>query len=158
MWRASFFYPVPPAPRTAVFCGMFRSKGSVRVFAVGWSGEAARYAPQSIAARLEQLEELAGIARPTHALIVLRREWEPELSPEDREWLWRAFGVPAFAQIIGENGELFAAECEAHCGLHIESRRFVAGDHEVDRSACACGKTSARLVQPVRMRRTAAVG
>jgi hypothetical protein len=122
--------------------------GAVRVFPCGWTKETEGFAPQSIAGRLEQIEQLVGIAAPTHALIVLRREWEPGLSPEDRAFLWRAFGVPVFEQIIAEDGELLAAECEAHDGLHIESRHFAAGDHELDRSPCGCGKTSARLVAP----------
>ncbi len=124
----------------------FRSKGRVRVFPGGWNDEVERFAPQSIAGRAEQLEALEGIARPTHALIAMRREWESGLPAETRERFWQAFRVPLFEQIIGEGGELLAAECEAHRGLHIESSRFVAGDHELERTKCACGKSSPRLI------------
>lgn len=144
--RARFVYPVPPAPRTAVLIAGFRSTRSVRVFAEGWSERASFFAPQSVAGTIRQIEALKGIAEPTHALVVLRREWEPAISVEDRARLWHAFHVPLFEQIVAEDGTLLAAECEAHCGLHIQSRRFIAGDHEVDRAQCDCGRTSPRLI------------
>ena len=158
LWRARLSYPVPPAPRTAVLAPMFRSKGAVRVFREGWTDAAARFVPQSIAARRDQIENLAGIASPTHALIVLRWDWEPGLTLADRDRFWRAFGVPVFEQVISEQGELLAAECEAHQGLHIVSRRFAVGDHEVDRSPCPCGKTSPRWIEQPSRTRTAVGG
>ena len=156
--RAVLSYPILPAPRTAVLNALIRSKGNFRVFAGGWSEDAVRFGAQSIAGRLEQIEELRSIASPTHALIVLRWEWEPGLSLEDRDRLWHAFGVPAFEQVIAANGELLAFECEAHCGLHIASRRFAAGDHEIERSRCACGKTSPRWIERTARPRTAVAG
>jgi hypothetical protein len=131
----------------------------VRVFPEGWTDDVARFVPQSIAGQAGQFEALVGIARPTHALIVMRREWEPGLSAAARQRFWRAFRVPLFEQILAEDGTLLAAECEAHCGLHIESNRFAAGDHEIDRSQCGCGKWSARLiVVPQMVRHVAASG
>ena len=127
------------------------------MFAAGWTDEAGRFEPQSIAARYDQLVELRGKASPTHALIVFRWQWEPALSAVDHENLWRWFGVPAFEQIISDRGELLAAECEAHDGLHIVSPHFAAGDHETDRSPCPCGRTSPRLVSHA-ARRTAVAG
>ena len=155
--RATLVYPIPPAPRTAVLIACLRSKGTIRVFPDGWTQETARFSPQSIAGRLAQIETLEGIARPTHALIILREPWEPGLTSSDRDRLWRAFRVPLFEQIIAEDGVLLAAECEAHNGLHIESRRFAAGDHEIDRAPCGCGKTSPRLIAPT-VQRVAASG
>ena len=141
-------YPIPPAPRTAVLVAGFRSKGRVRVFERGWTEAAARFAPQSIAARLEQIDKLEGIAHPTHALIVLRTSSDSGLTLENRRRLWQAFQVPVFEQIISVSGTLLAAECEAHCGLHIESRDFTADDHLIDRTPCACGRKSPRLIVP----------
>ena len=159
--RSNLVYPIPPAPRTAVLAACFRSKGPVRVFPNGWDEEAARFAPQSVAGRLEQLEALKGIAIPTHALIVIRNQWEERVSVQARERLWRAFRVPLFEQIVDEDGTLLAAECEAHEGLHLESRRFTAGDHEIDRRLCPCGRSSPRLVaveRTVTLRSVAASG
>jgi hypothetical protein len=151
-------YPIPPAPRTAVLIGGFRSRGLVRVFVDGWTDETARFAPQSIAGRLDQLFVLDSIARPTHALIVIRREWERAVPGEDRDRLWRAFGVPLFEQIVDEDCALLAAECEAHEGLHIEPRWFAVGDHEIDRTPCGCGKLSPRLIERESLRRAASAG
>lgn len=138
-------YPILPAPRTAVLIAGFRSKGSIQVFPDGWTEETARFHPQAIAARLPQFRSLHGIANPTHALILLRNEWEPPLSSDDRDELWRSFRVPVFEQIIDERCHLLASECEAHEGLHVESRSFVYGDHEIDHAPCPCGKKSPRL-------------
>ncbi len=143
--KAALIYPIPPAPRCAVLAAGFRPQGTVRVFPSGWNEDAAKFQPQALAAPLDRLEALAGKLTLTHAVIVFRREWEPRLDAAQRDRLWRAFRVPVFEQILAENGALLAAECEAHDGLHIESAKFAAGDHEIDRAACACGKTSPRL-------------
>lgn len=147
--RARFQYPVPPAPRTAVLVAGFRSKGKLRIFPDGWSEAAARFEPQAIAGRIEQIEALEGIAHPTHALIVIRRECDRAITALHRDRLWRAFGVPVFEQVVDERGTLLAAECEAHEGLHIESRRLAAGDHEIERAPCGCGKSSPRWIERV---------
>ena len=151
-------------PRCAVLVGGFRSRafrsgGQVRVFREGWSDEAAKFEPQAIAATLPQLDALAGSVTLTHAVIVLRKQWEPGLNEAERDRLWRAFRVPAFEQIIAEDCKLLASECEAHDGLHIESAKLAVGDHEIDRSVCPCGKTTPRLVGAERteaLRRAAA--
>jgi hypothetical protein len=153
-----FVYPILPAPRVAVLIPGFRSKGCVRVFPDGWTDETAKFAPQSIAGRYEQIEALQGIATPTHAVIVIRREWEPGVSSIDRERIWRAFRVPIFEQIVAEDGSLLAAECEAHDGLHIASRKFTVGDHEVERNRCGCGNKSPRLMQREVLHTVAAAG
>ena len=126
--------------------GILPAKAAVRIFAEGWSAEAAAFAPGAIAAPLEQLLELAANAPPlTHALIVLRREGSPVLSIDDRERLWRAFRVPVFEQIVGPRGELLAAECEAHDGLHIEMPGLRWDGYMMDLALCACGRKTPRL-------------
>jgi hypothetical protein len=144
--RAAFVYPIPPAPRTAVLVPGFRSSELVRVFPDGWNEEANRFNPQAVAGSLLQLEGLARIASPTHAVIVLRKEWEPRLTDSRRDALWNAYRVPAFEQIISEDGTLLATECEAHDGLHIESSRFNAAGRNIRTDRCACGRFSPRLV------------
>lgn len=144
-------YPIRPVPRCAVLVGGFRSRSPVRVFPQGWTDEVARFAPQAIAATLPQLDALAGTVTLTHAVIVFRNEWDPRLTDDERDRLWRAFRVPAFEQIIAGDGTLLAAECEAHRGLHIESSKLAVGDDEIDRSPCACGKITPRLTGAVRL-------
>jgi hypothetical protein len=143
--KAIFQYPIRPAPRTAVLVPGFRSRGPVRVFADGWGVDAAKFAPQAIAASLPQLDALAGVAAVTHAVVVLRKRQEPRLTEFERERLWQAFHVPVFEQMIGEDCSLLASECEAHNGLHIDSPSLKA-DHEVDDSPCGCGRKEPRLL------------
>jgi hypothetical protein len=133
----------------------------VRVFPDGWGKEAAAFAPAAIAATLEQLVELAAAPKPpvvTHALIVLARTGEHPLSAADRERLWSAFRVPLFEQIIGARGELLAAECEAHDGLHIEIEGLAWAGCTIQTTPCACGRETSRLIpaEPVERARSVA--
>ena len=159
--KAALQYPIPPAPRTAVLVPWLRSAGPVRVFEGGWSPEAALFAPAAIAGTREQLLALEGTAIPslTHAILILGRAESPRLTEDDRERLWRAFRVPVFEQILGESGELLAAECEAHDGLHIESDKLQIDPNTIDDGPCGCGRSTPRfgLVQPAEtLRRVAA--
>jgi hypothetical protein len=81
----------------------------------------------------------------THAVIVLSRRGGDLLTLEQRRRLWRAFRVPVFEQVIGPNGALLAAECEAHAGLHIESPRFNVTGRAVETAKCGCGRNSPRV-------------
>lgn len=115
-----------------------------RVFAGGWSAAAARYAPEAAAGTREQLLHVD--AKLTRAVVVLARPGDVLLTSSDRDVLWRRFRVPVFEQIIGREGVLLAAECEAHDGLHVEG---AAGDwtsaYRMEISPCACGKKAPRL-------------
>ena len=153
-WRRkrALVYPIQPPPKTAVLVPWFRSNGLVRVFTGGWTEEAAAFAPCAIAATPAQLDALAASKSPSlsHAVIALTRLGEPRLSEAGRDRFWAAFRVPVFEQIIGERGELLAAECEAHDGLHIESEKpppdKMPDKMKVDASPCACGRKTPRLV------------
>ena len=138
-----FLYPVNPAPRTAVLVPWFEVRpdwsgwsrlsrtmgwprrqnpsGPVRIFADGWSAEAAAFSPSAIAATPSQLRLLASVEIPSlrHAVVALTRPDESRLSSADREQFWAIFRVPVFEQVIGNRGRLLACECEAHAGLHI---------------------------------------
>jgi hypothetical protein len=81
----------------------------------------------------------------THALIVLARSNDSLLTTEQRQRLWRAFRVPIFEQIIGGNGELLAAECEAHDGLHIEAPKLRVAGWFIESAPCGCGRNTPRL-------------
>lgn len=143
--KSTFVYPIPPAPPTAVLVPWFTSRGNARVFEHGWDAEATSFQPAAIAATWPQLESLLGtrIASLTHALIVLARPADPLLTGLQRERLWHAFHVPSFEQIIGDNGKLLAAECEAHAGLHVESP--TAG-YSIEDAPCGCGRKTPRIV------------
>lgn len=156
--KATLVYPIGKPPRTAVLGAWFRAKDPVRVFPQGWTAEAAAYAPQAIAATRRQLIELAPYAPPvTHALIVIARQGDPWLTPADRDFLWRAYQVPIFEQLISENGDLLAAECEAHDGLHLATTEL--SGYALDPTPCACGSASPRLIpkKPSERARAAAV-
>lgn len=156
--KNAFIHPLTPAPRTAVLVPWFHKSRfvagagfgpgkQIQVFPEGWNDRAAAFAPCSIAATREQIYALEQVSIPslTHALIVLERAGEARLSEDDRERLWRGFHLPIFERVIGESGELLAAECEAHDGLHVESPRLPLDQETLDRSACACGRTTPRL-------------
>jgi len=106
------------------------------------------FAPASIAASREELLGLAAADLPpafTHAVIAFASPGDPMLSTAERQRLWRAFRVPVFEQIIGPGGELLAAECEAHDGLHIEVPGLAWDGYRVEVAPCACGRKTPRL-------------
>ena len=147
-----FMYPVLPAPRTAVLQPWFRRglllRSPTRIFNRGWSREAEQFAPAAVAGTVEQLFALAPMPCLTHALVVLSRPAAPRLTDAERDQLWEKHRVPVFEQVIGNAGELLAAECEAHDGLHLESPAMpLAGEH-VEISPCPCGRKSPRIAVP----------
>jgi hypothetical protein len=164
--KSVFRYPMDPAPRTAVLAACFRqprlrTNYPVRVFPRGWSEEVSAFAPAAVAASREQLLRLAAADRPpvfTHAVIALASPGDPMLSAAERERLWRAFRVPVFEQIIGPDGKLLAAECEAHDGLHIEAPGLSWGGYRMEMSPCGCGRKTPRLTpsEPAERVRSAA--
>jgi hypothetical protein len=151
--KSVFRYPMDPAPRTAVLAACFRQpkfrpNNPIRVFPGGWSEEASAFAPAAIAAPRQQLLGLAAAPHPptlTHAVIALESRGNPPLSTVERVWLWRVFRVPVFEQIVGPDGELLAAECEAHDGLHIEIPGLSWDGYRVEMSPCGCGRKTPRL-------------
>jgi hypothetical protein len=151
--KSMFRYPLDPVPRTAVLAASFRQPRfrpnyPVRVFPEGWSAEVSAFAPAAIAAPREQLLSLAAAGQPpilTHALIAIAGRGDPLLPATDRARLWRVFRVPVFEQIIQANGELLAAECEAHDGLHIEVPGLSWDGYRLEFSVCGCGRKTPRL-------------
>jgi hypothetical protein len=103
-----------------------------------------------LAARIVQLRRLAcSQARPqiSHALVVLRYDTDPTPSQDDRDRLWRLFGVPVFEQYLNERNEVLAMECDAHAGLHVVQGCL---DRPLDETRCSCGNPAPRLqLRPV---------
>ena len=164
--KSVFRYPLDPVPRTAVLAACFRQPRfrpncPIQVFPEGWSAEVSAFAPAALAAPREHLLSLAAADQPpilTHALIALEHRGDPLLVMEERAGLWRAFRVPVFEQIIEANGELLAAECEAHDGLHIEVPGLSWDGYYIEMSPCGCGRKTPRLtpVMPAERARSAA--
>lgn len=113
--------------------------------------EAARFAPEAIAGTRSQLLELDPAPFSlSRAVIALGRPGDRLLTAAERDRLWRSFNVPVFEQIIGLRGQLLAAECEAHDGLHIQETRaethWSSGDaYNVVQSTCSCGSNLPRV-------------
>lgn len=42
-----------------------------------------------------------------------------------RDSLWRAFELPVFEELVGSENEVFASECEAHSGYHLETEAAI---------------------------------
>ncbi len=150
----TFVYPILPAPRTAVLVPWFRATraarllaGPVRIFPDGWNQEVTAFAPAAVAGTFEQIRPLAQMQIPslTHALIVLARPGGRRLAEIDRGRLWQDFRLPVFEQIIGPSGDLLAAECEAHDGLHVESSDLPLDCETIDTSPCPCGRKTPRI-------------
>lgn len=101
--------------------------GQVHVLPNGWRAKLGFPAeriegPQREIAKLADAIE-AGEAEPVagaRRLMVYAALGDALLSPELRERLWEVFELPVFEQLRGWEGELFASECEAHDGLHLE--------------------------------------
>jgi len=164
--KSVFRYPMDPVPRTAVLAACFRQPKlrpnyPVRIFPNGWSAEVSAFAPAAVAAPRGRLLGLAAADRPpvlTHSVIALESRGDPLLSAAERAWLWRAFGVPVFEQVIGPDGSLLAFECEAHEGLHIEIPALSWEGCQVAVSLCGCGRKTPRLTpaQPAERARSVA--
>lgn len=132
-----------PTPRTAILAPGFQETKLVRVFPAGWTEEAARFHPSSIAGPAEQLRRLTerGLELK-HAVVAFTYQGQAALSEDDRDLFWESFGVPVFEQHLGAGNELLAMECEAHAGLHV-LRDF--GESQLDRNSCVCGNPAPRF-------------
>ncbi len=133
-----------PAPKTAILAPGFRNARLVRVFPHGWNAAAVKYRPAAVAGSFSQLASLAaGKVAITHAAICLCWEVDDLLTTAQREFLWSAFEVPVFQQLLGPANNLLAYECEAHAGLHAAPEY---GGPRTTPLACACGNGSTRLL------------
>jgi hypothetical protein len=146
---APFIHPMDPTPRTAILAPGFQETKLVRVFPAGWTQEAARFHPCSIAGPAEQLRRLTNRGLElSHAVVAFTYQGQAALSDDDRDLFWDSFGVPVFEQHLGAGNELLAMECEAHAGLHMM------GDFEdsrLDRNSCVCGNPAPRFARRARI-------
>lgn len=140
---ARFVHPMNPIPRTAILAPGFADSKLARVFPAGWSEEAARFEPTSIAGPVKELRKVARLGiELRHAVVVFTYDDDNRLTNGDREFFWKSFGVPVFEQQLGPSNELLAVECDAHEGLHLVGEF---SHLRRDKNSCACGSPAPRL-------------
>ncbi|MDX2151991.1 MAG: hypothetical protein SFV54_14730 [Bryobacteraceae bacterium] len=140
------------------------------------------FRPEALAGPFDVLRQLSRrkLDGLRQSIIVFRTLEEGRLTDSERDELWRAFELPVFEQLRAPGGELLAAECEAHQGLHLDGReaivefddtrtppealftsllnlrqpqiRLALGwSLQLDHSPCACGRPGVRAAQVVSM-------
>lgn len=159
--------PWQARPPIAVLAPWFRVSGSARIFFEPTPHALRRYRPGALAGPVPELRRLAerivageiDLPPLEFGVLAFTGPGRPRLTEADRELFWRAFQVPVFEQHRGPHGELLAAECEAHDGLHL-IRETAAEDWpgvEVLRDPCPCGAPTPRAL-PARRALTRAAG
>lgn len=172
--------PLADSGRVAVLGTGFQESGHVRLFRYDSPDELAEYRPGTIAGPMDRVRKLAHdlcIGKLTlpaleRAVIVFTGLRDGMLGSGDRELLWRAFRVPVYEQFQGFNREPLAWECDAHDGLHVDTRNAVfesdpdgrllltgvgAGEYaflrlatgfgaKLEDGTCGCGWTGPRLL------------
>ena len=131
--KRSFVHPCHNQPKTAVLAEGFRFSMRYNRIDDYRNPRLARLKPESIAAPLDTLRALARgiesghlwIPPLTHSVVAFAGLVEGPISEEDLDLFWRVFQVPIHEQFYGFGGELLAWECEAHQGLHINSKSAV---------------------------------
>jgi hypothetical protein len=145
-------FPLRTPVRTAIIEKGFIPERNARVFDPDDLGGLSEFAPEAIVAplktalRLAQGGELPGLA----AFVILTDIDGEPLGEDQREFLWRRFGVPVFEQLRGPEGDVFARECEVHDGLHVDPTARLARDLRALEAAmiddpCDCGAETPRL-------------
>jgi hypothetical protein len=173
-----FAVPWDPPPKVVLLAPWFTSNAAV-VLPEFTLNDLERLAPEAVAAPVETLRALANLAirsdlvlpSLSYGAIALLGIGRDLVREDDHDLIWRAFRIPLYSQFRGFRGELLAADCELHEGLHIltESAVFEESDqgllvtsfgnlrHPVLRLAsglsarivacrCPCGLKSPRLV------------
>jgi hypothetical protein len=141
-------YPLPGSPRIAVLNLLVRSEEGIRCFAPWTLHQVQRTDPEALAGPLADLIEAArlrdsgclSMPRLGLPLVVFSSLRSGILSPDDREHLWEAFGLPFYEQVRDEHGRLLAYECDAREGFHWVGQEVVA--HLPNPALCACGRAA----------------
>lgn len=163
-------YPLSEASRIAVIGVQVRAGRRVRSYPHWRSCELEAWRPQALAGHRSELLSIGELRRRqflplrelAFPLLVFSSLREGPLSNEQRDRLWKLYGLPVYEQIRGVDESLLGWECDAHEGWHLAldacgnpklttGRARAAGwqGGEVN-GLCACGKTCLRLVAEVR--------
>lgn len=182
--KRTFQHPSLSRPRTALLAEGFRFSMRYHRIDDYRNPRLARIKPESIAGPLDTLRALARgiesgnlwIPKLRHSVVAFAGLLEGPISEEDLDLFWNVFKVPVHEQFYGFGGELLAWECEAHQGLHINSKnavfeegsraellvslignpyqpvfRLVSGlSGKLVDERCACGRTGPRIVDLMR--------
>lgn len=119
-------YPLPGAGRIAVLTTPVQCDGGVRSFPRWTCHQLMRANPDALAGPLADLLEVARLRDEgflpglnlTLPLLVLSTLRSGAMTPDGRQRLWDAFGLPFLEQIRDARGRLLAYECEARNGFH----------------------------------------
>lgn len=151
--------PWQTQPKMAVLSPWFRVNRSARVFPEVSLEILVRFRPGVIAGPVAALRELArlvlqeasAVPLPDFGILAFTGPALEPLTDDDRDLFWRAFQVPVFEQYRDQRGELVAAECEAHQGLHLLARDtpIDLDDVKIVKGLCSCGMKSPRI-EPAR--------
>ncbi len=140
-------FPLPVPSRLAVVGAEFHLASHMRAFEADDIRGLVRYAPDAMALPLDaalsfadrKLRGLFELPSLKLAIVVFSSvTLHGALEMHHRDLLWKAFGLPVFEQLCGEDGRVIARECEVHDGLHVDARPL-AGEH------CDCGLETARM-------------
>src|SRR4051794_38202874 len=114
-----FPYPVPNCPAIAVFSHYFAPIAPITI------ATDATTLPElnvrSVAASIETIRTINPQHwKPEFPIVVLSDFRSGLISDDDRDYIWRTFGMPVFEYLLDARGKILARECEAHDGLHVE--------------------------------------
>lgn len=159
--RGIFRYPLQPCPKIAVVCDTLRVASGCRQIPESEEVNLRSVQTETIAAPASRLlsSDLDGWT-PTFPMVAFTGIRHGFLDNDDRDQVWRRFGVPVFEQLLDNDGRIFAYECEAHEGLHVDplirytlSRGELLLDGRPSGIAmremtelCGCGQPGARII------------
>jgi hypothetical protein len=170
--------PGDTIPRLAAVEPWFHLERSAHVFAPLDLRALERFQPRCVMAPPDVLVQIARAAverglrlDALELAISLAGIHKPPMGRSDRDLFWNVFRTPVHEQFRGYQGELLAAECEFHDGLHVQTKTAVMEADsdgqllvtsmgnlrypvlrlateltvEILQSGCACGRTSPKL-------------
>jgi hypothetical protein len=119
--------PGHPPPRVTALMPWFRMSSEVWIVTSLTKENVERVCPEAIAGPLEALrwaaanviEERFRLPHLRYGVIVFAGLGYAPPDGCDLDLIWRAWQAPVFVQFRGVYGEMLAAECEAHSGLHV---------------------------------------
>lgn len=163
-------YPLSEASRIAVIGVQLRADRRVRSYPHWRTSELEAWRPQALAGHRSELLSIGELRRRqflplrelAFPLVVFSALREGPLSDEQRDRLWKLYGLPVYEQVRGADETLLGWECDAHDGWHLaldseDNPKLIAGriraagwrGSEIN-GRCACGETCLRLAAEVR--------
>jgi hypothetical protein len=175
----TFCSPLPWHGRVALVDTRLRGPATARNFTSTDLAAVEAFAPDSIVLPLSialssAMQRLAGanlLPSLRCAIVVLSSLHTPcgLMTDDNRDLLWRAFGLPVFEQLLESHGLVIARECEVHDGLHAErvsvqaetggaviAGQVIGYSAEIVTGHCDCGLETPRLRGLVCLREHAA--